>query len=55
MSETMSTNEEKKKPPLNGRRAVPSNNSNEEENEVPEIEAFGLIPRGFNPKGTEYN
>ncbi|KAK2534137.1 F13a1 [Columba guinea] len=49
MSETMNTNEERK-PPLNGRRALPSNNSNEEENEVPEMEAFGLIPRGFNPK-----
>ncbi|NXM66397.1 F13A factor, partial [Serilophus lunatus] len=52
MSETMSTNEEKKKPPLNGRRAFPPNNSNDEENEVPEMEAFGLIPRGFNP--TDY-
>ncbi|KAM6135445.1 coagulation factor XIII A chain isoform 1-T2 [Pterocles gutturalis] len=50
MSETTSTNEEKKKPPLNGRRALPSSNSNDEENEVPEMEAFGLIPRGFNPK-----
>ncbi|KFW68799.1 Coagulation factor XIII A chain [Pygoscelis adeliae] len=50
MSETTNTNEEKKKPSLNGRRAVPSNNSNDEENEVPEIEVFGLMPRGFNPK-----
>ncbi|KAM6209338.1 coagulation factor XIII A chain isoform 2-T2 [Sarcoramphus papa] len=50
MAERTSTNEKKKKPPLNGRRALPSNNSNDEENEVPEMEAFGLIPRGFNPK-----
>ncbi|XP_071592599.1 coagulation factor XIII A chain isoform X2 [Heliangelus exortis] len=50
MSVTTNTNEEKKKPPLNGRRALPSDNSNDEENEVPEMEAFGLIPRGFNPK-----
>ncbi|XP_009883714.1 PREDICTED: coagulation factor XIII A chain [Charadrius vociferus] len=49
MSETTNTNKEKK-PPLNGRRALPPNNSNDEENEVPEMEAFGLIPRGFNPK-----
>lgn len=54
MSETTNTNKEKK-PPLNGRRALPPNNSNDEENEVPEMEAFGLIPRGFNPKGTVYN
>ncbi|XP_054670573.1 coagulation factor XIII A chain [Grus americana] len=50
MSETTNTNKEQKKPPLNGRRAIPLNNSNDEENEVPEMEAFGLIPRGFNPK-----
>ncbi|XP_035751786.1 coagulation factor XIII A chain [Egretta garzetta] len=50
MSETINTNEGKKKTPLNGRRALPPNNSNDEENEVPEMEAFGLIPRGFNPK-----
>uniref|UniRef100_A0A8B9IKN8 Coagulation factor XIII A chain n=1 Tax=Anser cygnoides TaxID=8845 RepID=A0A8B9IKN8_ANSCY len=50
MSEPTSTDKEKKKPPLNGRRALPSNNSNAEENEVPEMDAFGLIPRGFNPK-----
>ncbi|KFW92637.1 Coagulation factor XIII A chain [Phalacrocorax carbo] len=50
MSETTNTNEEKKKPLLNGRRALPLSNSNDEENEVPEMEAFGLIPRGFNPK-----
>ncbi|KAM6412803.1 coagulation factor XIII A chain isoform 2-T3 [Pluvialis apricaria] len=49
MSETTNTDKEKK-PPLNGRRALPPNNSNDEENEVPEMEAFGLIPRGFNPK-----
>ncbi|NXO48869.1 F13A factor, partial [Aramus guarauna] len=52
MSETRNTNKEQKKPPLNGRRAIPLNNSNDEENEVPEMEAFGLIPRGFNP--TDY-
>ncbi|KFO06680.1 Coagulation factor XIII A chain, partial [Balearica regulorum gibbericeps] len=50
MSEITNTNKEQKKPPLNGRRAIPLNNSNDEENEVPEMEAFGLIPRGFNPK-----
>uniref|UniRef100_A0A8U8CHL8 Coagulation factor XIII A chain n=1 Tax=Geospiza parvula TaxID=87175 RepID=A0A8U8CHL8_GEOPR len=49
MSETTSTNEENKLP-LNGRRAIPPNYSNDEENEVPEMEAFGLIPRGFNPR-----
>uniref|UniRef100_A0A8C6XEN5 Coagulation factor XIII A chain n=1 Tax=Naja naja TaxID=35670 RepID=A0A8C6XEN5_NAJNA len=40
---------EKKKTPagLSGRRAVPPNVSNEEEDEVPEIETIGLIPRGF--------
>ncbi|XP_010154848.1 PREDICTED: coagulation factor XIII A chain-like [Eurypyga helias] len=50
MSETTNTNKEKKKTLLNGRRAVPSNNSNDEENEVPEMEAFGLIPSSLNPK-----
>ncbi|XP_064363150.1 coagulation factor XIII A chain isoform X4 [Dromaius novaehollandiae] len=49
MSETTSTKKDKKHP-LNGRRALPSNNSNAEENEVLEMEAFGLTPRGFNPK-----
>ncbi|NWI45986.1 F13A factor, partial [Picathartes gymnocephalus] len=49
MSETTSTNEENKLP-LNGRRTIPPNYSNDEENEVPEMEAFGLIPRGFNPR-----
>ncbi|XP_009957357.1 PREDICTED: coagulation factor XIII A chain, partial [Leptosomus discolor] len=49
MSETTSTNKEKK-PPVNGRRAIPLNNSNDEENEVPEMEAFAVLPRGFNPK-----
>ncbi|NWZ84477.1 F13A factor, partial [Poecile atricapillus] len=49
MSETTSINEENKLP-LNGRRAIPPNYSNDEENEVPEMEAFGLIPRGFNPR-----
>ncbi|NXP24158.1 F13A factor, partial [Scytalopus superciliaris] len=50
MSETTSANEEKKKLPLNGRRALPPNYSNDEENEVPEMDPLGLIPRGFNPK-----
>ncbi|XP_010706698.1 coagulation factor XIII A chain isoform X2 [Meleagris gallopavo] len=50
MSEPTSANREKKQPPVNGRRALPSNNSNAEENDVPEMDAFGLIPRGFNPK-----
>ncbi|NXH18714.1 F13A factor, partial [Bucco capensis] len=50
MSGRRNTNEEKKKPPLNGRRALPSSISNDEENEVPELEAFGVIPRGFNPQ-----
>ncbi|NXL88834.1 F13A factor, partial [Alectura lathami] len=50
MSEPTSANREKKQPRLNGRRALPSNNSNAEENEVLEMEAFGLMPRGFNPK-----
>uniref|UniRef100_A0A8C2TZI4 Coagulation factor XIII A chain n=3 Tax=Coturnix japonica TaxID=93934 RepID=A0A8C2TZI4_COTJA len=49
MSGPTSTDREKQ-PPLNGRRALPSNNSNAEENDVPEMDAFGLIPRGFNPK-----
>ncbi|XP_025895543.1 coagulation factor XIII A chain [Nothoprocta perdicaria] len=49
MSETTSIKKQKK-PLLNGRRALPSNNSNAEENEVPEMEVFGLTPRGFNPK-----
>lgn len=49
----MSTNVENKLP-LNGRRAIPPNYSNDEENEVPEMEAFGVIPRGFNPRGTVY-
>ncbi|NWZ97974.1 F13A factor, partial [Nesospiza acunhae] len=48
MSETTSTSEGNKL--LNGRRAIPPNSSNDEENEVPEMEAFGLIPRGFNPR-----
>ncbi|NXU46352.1 F13A factor, partial [Drymodes brunneopygia] len=49
MSPTPSTNEENKLP-LNGRRAIPPDYSNGEENEVPELEAFGLVPRGFNPR-----
>lgn len=35
---------------MNGRRAIPPNYSNDEENEVPEMEVFGSIPRGFNPR-----
>ncbi|XP_026570839.1 coagulation factor XIII A chain [Pseudonaja textilis] len=40
---------EKKKIPagMSGRRAVPPNVSNEEEDEVPEVETIGVIPRGF--------
>lgn len=36
-----------------GRRAVPPNNSNAAENEPPTVELQSLVPRGFNPQGTD--
>ncbi|XP_032079379.1 coagulation factor XIII A chain [Thamnophis elegans] len=42
----------KKTPPvLSGRRAVPPNVSNAEEDEVPEVETIGVVPRGFKREG----
>ncbi|ETE68122.1 Coagulation factor XIII A chain, partial [Ophiophagus hannah] len=47
MSEPAATEKKKTLAGLSGRRAVPPNVSNEEEDEVPEVETIGLIPRGF--------
>ncbi|KAM6455695.1 coagulation factor XIII A chain isoform 1-T2 [Liasis olivaceus] len=46
---TEPTATENKKPPggLSGRRAIPPNVSNAEEDEVPEVETIGVVPRGF--------
>ncbi|XP_053570678.1 coagulation factor XIII A chain [Bombina bombina] len=44
---------EKKRAPVpghTGRSSLPPNVSNSEEDEIPTVEAFGLIPRGFNTK-----
>ncbi|XP_019377726.1 PREDICTED: coagulation factor XIII A chain [Gavialis gangeticus] len=49
----MSQPASQKKPPsasLNGRRALPPNFSNAEEDEIPEMEVTGLMPKGFNLK-----
>ncbi|XP_072267856.1 coagulation factor XIII A chain isoform X2 [Pyxicephalus adspersus] len=52
MSEPKETKVEKKKEPVSytGRRAVPPNVSNDDEDEVPTMEIFGVIPRGVNIK-----
>ncbi|XP_055964472.1 coagulation factor XIII A chain [Sorex fumeus] len=41
---------ETSRPAFAGRRAVPRNTSNGAENELPEKELQGLVPRGFNPQ-----
>ncbi|XP_034284988.1 coagulation factor XIII A chain [Pantherophis guttatus] len=47
MSEPTATENKKTPAGLSGRRAVPPNVSNAEEDEVPEVETIGLVPRGF--------
>lgn len=53
MSEPKETKQEKKKDPAGytGRRSLPPNVSNADEDEVPIMETFGVIPRGVNMKG----
>ncbi|XP_053324193.1 coagulation factor XIII A chain [Spea bombifrons] len=53
MSGPKPTKAEKKNPSAprhTGRRAVPPNVSNADEDEVPTMETFGVLPRGFNMK-----
>ncbi|KAM5157448.1 coagulation factor XIII A chain [Mantella aurantiaca] len=51
MSETTETKEKKKDTVgYTGRRSVPPNVSNADEDEVPTMETFGIIPRGVNMK-----
>lgn len=52
MSEPKETKQEKKKDPAGytGRRSLPPNVSNADEDEVPIMETFGVIPRGVNMK-----
>lgn len=57
MTEAAALEREKKKGTragLSGRSALPPNVSNAEEDEVPTIETFGLVPRGYKPKGMTY-
>lgn len=51
MSKPTATESKKTPAGLSGRRAVPPNVSNAEEDEVPEVETIGLVPRAFNRKG----
>lgn len=51
MSEPTATENKKTPAGLSGRRAVPPNVSNAEEDEVPEVETIGLVPRGFKREG----
>ncbi|KAM3840335.1 coagulation factor XIII A chain isoform 2-T2 [Vipera latastei] len=50
MSKPTATESKKTPAALSGRRAVPPNVSNAEEDEVPEVETIGLVPRAFNRK-----
>ncbi|XP_058031258.1 coagulation factor XIII A chain [Ahaetulla prasina] len=47
MSEPTATENKRTHATLSGRRAIPPNVSNAEEDEVPEVETIGLVPRGF--------